>query len=200
MVEMTWPALDAVDHGPGHEPRQQRVLGEIFEVPAAPWVANKIGRASEQHIEAFGSRLFADHRSLPPRNAQVPSRGERQIGRHRCRLIARADVSRIRNAEFGVGLLQRRYSEPRNSVRRNPPIPPIPAVWVCRPTARREHRGRADSFSAWVMRPSTASARCWAVQFVSLSSLRPRPPLTQGQRPRRRAGPGKPSVSRGAAS
>ena len=72
MVEMTRRLCDAVDRGPGHQPRQQRVLGKIFEVAAAARVANEIGRAAEQDVEAFGSRLGRDRLALPPRKRQVP--------------------------------------------------------------------------------------------------------------------------------
>jgi hypothetical protein len=106
------PALRAGDRCARHDAREQRVFGKIFEIAAAARVANEVDGAAEQQVEATGARLVRHRLTLAARQRLVPSRGERQIRRHRRRTFAAADVAGIGDAEFAVGLLQSRHAEP----------------------------------------------------------------------------------------
>ena len=92
---------------------EQRILGEIFEIAAAARVANEICRAAKKDIETFRARFGADCLALKPREAHVPCRGEGEIGRHRGRCIAGADIARVGDAKLCVRLLQRWNAEAR---------------------------------------------------------------------------------------
>ena len=79
---------------------------------------------------------------------EVPAGGQRQVGRHRRRRVARPDVPRIGDAELGVGFLQGRNAEPAGSRERSPPSRSRLQAWAARPRARRDRRGRATASPA----------------------------------------------------
>ena len=109
------PALGAGDRRARHHAREQWVFREILEIAAAARIANEVHGAAEQDIEAAGARLTRHRFPLASRQRLVPSRGERQIRRHRGRAFAAADIAGIGYAEFAVGLLQSRHAEARRA-------------------------------------------------------------------------------------
>ena len=113
VVEMMWRLCTPSIMAPAISAGEQRVLGEIFEIAAAARVANEIRRAAKKDIEAFRARFGADCLALKPREAEVPGRGEGEIGRHRRRCIAAADVAGVGDAKLCVRFLQRRNAEAR---------------------------------------------------------------------------------------
>ena len=106
-------ALHAVDHAARHPSGEQRVLREIFKIAPAARVTNEVRGAAKKHIEALRSRFDGHRLALKPRNLWVPGRGESEIGRHRGRRVAGADVARICNPKLRVRLLQRGNTKAR---------------------------------------------------------------------------------------
>ncbi len=66
-------------------------------------------------LKPFRARFSGHCLALKPREAHVPGRGEGEIGRHRRRRVAGADVARVGDAELGVRLLQGGNSEARDA-------------------------------------------------------------------------------------
>ena len=105
-------ALRPGDHCPRHEAGDQRVFGKILENAPAARIPDEVRRAAEQDVESPAPGLGADRSALAPREREVPAGGQRQVGGHRRRRVARPYVPRVGDAELGVGFLQGRNSEP----------------------------------------------------------------------------------------
>ena len=170
-------ALRSGDRRARHEAGDQRVLGEILENSPAARVADQVRRPAEQDVEAPGPGLGADRRALPPRERQIPGGSQREIGRHGRRGVARPDVPRVRDAELGVGLLQRRNAEPRDSGDvAGRPDRSLRASAV-RPMARRGSRRARETASPIA---SSAAARLGACRSSPVARRR-----TRRRRPKR---------------
>ena len=104
-------ALCAGDLLAGDRAGQQRIFRDIFEIAAAAGIADEIGGASEQDVEALGARFGSHRLALAPRQIDVEACRHREIGRHRGRGVAVTNVAGIGDAELGVGFLQGGESE-----------------------------------------------------------------------------------------
>jgi len=69
------PALQAVDPRGREHPGEQRVLGEVLEVPAAERAALEVDARPEQDRDVHRTALVAEGLAHPPQQVRVPGRG-----------------------------------------------------------------------------------------------------------------------------
>ena len=69
------PALQAVDPRGREDSGQQRVLGEVLEVPAAERAALEVDAGPEQDRDVHRAALVAQGLAHPPQQVRVPGRG-----------------------------------------------------------------------------------------------------------------------------
>ena len=103
--------LHATDRRAAHDPGQQRILAEIFEVTPVPGIARQVHAAGKQHVERFRARLRADHRAAGIGDRRIEAGGGGKAGRQRGRNVALALFDLVGDAERCIALAQRRDAE-----------------------------------------------------------------------------------------
>ncbi len=84
------PALQAVNPGGRQHAGEQRVLGEVLEVPAAERAALEVDARSEQDRDIHRAALVAERLAHPSQQVRVPGRGARDRRREAGGRLARA--------------------------------------------------------------------------------------------------------------
>ena len=105
--------LDAPDGLSGQGSGQQRVFPQVFEVAAIARVAQQVGAAGQQDVEALLSGLLADQGPRGEGGFRIPGGGERQAGGQGCGVVLLAPG--LGHAKARVALGQGRDTQARQT-------------------------------------------------------------------------------------